>query len=85
MNRPRVLLADDNRLLVERVAELFAPSFDVVGTAYDWEDLVLKALRLTRDMIVVDITRSILAGIDAARQLRNAGLETRFVFRETGE
>jgi DNA-binding NarL/FixJ family response regulator len=80
VNHPSVLLADDNRLLVERVAELLVSSFDVVGTAYDGQDLVVKALRLTPDVIVVDITMPILTGIEAVRQLRNAGLETKFVF-----
>ena len=80
MNHPSVLLADDNRLLVERVEELLASSFDVVGTAHDGQDLVVKALRLTPDVVVVDITMPILTGIEAVRQLRNAGLETKFVF-----
>jgi DNA-binding NarL/FixJ family response regulator len=80
MKHPSVLLADDNKLLVERVAELLAPSFDVVGTAYDGQDLVSKALRLGPDVIVVDITMPILTGIEAVHRLRNAGLETKFVF-----
>jgi len=80
VNHPSVLLADDNRLLVERVEELLASSFDVVGTAHDGQDLVVKALRLTPDVVVVDITMPILTGIEAVRQLRNAGLETKFVF-----
>lgn len=78
--RPRVLLADDNKLLVERVAELLASSFDVVGTALDGQVLVSKALRLTPDVIVVDITMPILTGIEAVHQLRNAGLDAKFVF-----
>ena len=80
MNHPSVLLADDNRLLVARVAELLAASFDVVGIAHDGQDLVVKALRLTPDVIVVDITMPILTGIEAVRQLRSAGLEAKFVF-----
>ena len=80
MNHPSVLLADDNRLLVQQVATHLASSFDVIGIAHDGQDLVVKALRLTPDVIVVDITMPILTGIEAARQLRNAGLETKFVF-----
>jgi DNA-binding NarL/FixJ family response regulator len=80
VNHPSVLLADDNRLLVKQVAEHLASSFDVVGTAHDGRDLVVKALRLTPDVVVVDITMPILTGIEAVRQLRNAGLDTKFVF-----
>jgi DNA-binding NarL/FixJ family response regulator len=80
VNHPSVLFADDNRLLVEQVAEHVASSFDVVGTAHDGQDLVEKALRLTPDVIVLDFTMPILTGIEAVRKLRNAGLETKFVF-----
>jgi len=80
VNRSSVLLADDNRLLVKRVVEHLASSFDVVGVAYDGQDLVVKALRLTPDVVVVDITMPILTGIEAVHQLRDAGLETKFVF-----
>jgi len=80
VNHASVLLADDNRLLVERVVELLSSWFDVVGTAHDGQDLVAKALRLTPDVIVADITMPILTGIEAMHQLRNAGSESKFVF-----
>jgi DNA-binding NarL/FixJ family response regulator len=80
MNRPRVLLADDNKALVKRVAEFLASSFDVVGIATDGKDLIFKARLLTPDVIVTDITMPILTGVDALHQLRTAGLADRFVF-----
>jgi len=80
MNRPRVLLADDYIPLLERVAKLLTPSFDVVGAAGDGQELVSLALRLTPDVIVVDIVMPILDGIEAVHQLRNAGLKAKFVF-----
>jgi DNA-binding NarL/FixJ family response regulator len=80
VNRPRILLADDNESLVERVAEHLSSSFDVVGIARDGQDLISKALRLAPDVIVADITMPILTGIEATHQLREAGLAVRFVF-----
>jgi DNA-binding NarL/FixJ family response regulator len=80
VNRPRVLLADDNERLVERVAELLASSFDVVGIAHDGRELVSKALRLGPDVIVADITMPVLTGVEAIHHLREAGQPTRFVF-----
>ena len=80
MNHPRVLLADDNKPLMERVAELLASSFDVVGTATDGRELISKALHFAPDVIVVDITMPKLTGIEAVRQLRDAGLNAKFVF-----
>jgi DNA-binding NarL/FixJ family response regulator len=80
MNRPRVLLADDNELLAKRVAEHLALSCDVVGIAHDGRDLIAKALRLAPDVIVADITMPILTGVEAAHQLREDRLAARFVF-----
>jgi DNA-binding NarL/FixJ family response regulator len=80
VNRPRVLLADDNERLVERVAEHLASSFDVVGIACDGRELVSKALHLAPDVIVADITMPVLTGVDAIRQLHGTGLSSRFVF-----
>ena len=80
MNRPRVLLADDNEQLVEKVAEHLASSFDVVGIACDGRELVSKALRLVPDVIVADITMPVLTGVEAIRQLQETGLASKFVF-----
>jgi DNA-binding NarL/FixJ family response regulator len=80
VDRPRVLLADDNKLLVRRVAELLAPSFEVVGIAHDGRDLISQAQRLIPDVIVVDITMPVLSGIEAVHQLQIAGLASKFVF-----
>jgi DNA-binding NarL/FixJ family response regulator len=39
MKRPRVLLADDHRLLREAFARLLEPRYDVVGTVSDGRTL----------------------------------------------
>jgi DNA-binding NarL/FixJ family response regulator len=80
VSRVRILLADDNELLLELTARMLAKSFNVVGIARDGQDLVSKALLLTPDVIVVDITMPILTGIQAVHQLRDSGLAARFVF-----
>lgn len=80
MNRPRVLLADDNEILVKRVAEHLASLCDVVGIAYDGQDLISKAFQLAPDVIVTDIAMPTLTGVEAVHQLREAGLASRFVF-----
>lgn len=80
MNRPRLLLADDNRLLTERVAQLLSTRFRVVDIALNGQELVDKALDLMPDVIVVDIAMPILSGIDAVQRLRKAGLAARVVF-----
>lgn len=73
-------MADDHPMVLERVLSLLLPNFEVVGTADDGSDLVTEALRLKPDVIVSDITMPMLTGIEAARQLREAGLSCKFVF-----
>lgn len=80
MNRTRVLLADDNKALAERVAEFLSPSFEVVGVVHDGQDLIDQALRLDPEVIVVDITMPLFTGIEAVHQLRATGISARVVF-----
>ena len=76
----RILIADDNSAVVERVWSLLEANFEVVGTASNGEELVAEALRLQPDVIVLDITMPILNGIEAAQELREAGSIAKFVF-----
>ena len=80
MTRQTVLLADDNRLLVEQVAKLLDPWFSVVGTAHDGQELVDQALQLAPDVLVVDIGMPVLTGVEAVHRLRKLGVRARVVF-----
>lgn len=76
----RILLADDHPQLLERVAALLRPFFDVVGTAHNGEELIAEAMRLNPDLIVTDISMPILTGIEAAHRLHETGSRAMFVF-----
>jgi DNA-binding NarL/FixJ family response regulator len=80
MSRPRVLLADDHQILAEGLRGLLEPEFEVVGVVADGRELVAAARKERPDVIVADITMPSLNGIDAAVQLREAGVEARVVF-----
>lgn len=80
MERPRVLLADDNRPLLDHAVSLLQKTFEVVGTVNDGELLLSEATRLRPDVIVLDITMPNLSGIEAAHELREAGSKARLVF-----
>ena len=80
MGQPRVLLADDHNVVLERVLSLLQPSFQVVGTVSNGRELVTEALRLQPDVIVLDISMPILTGIQAAHELRQAGSTAKLVF-----
>ena len=64
MNRPRVLLADDHRMLSEGLKTLLQPHFDVVGIVSDGGELVAAAKRLEPDVVVLDISMPSLNGIE---------------------
>ena len=81
MKRPRLLLADDHALLLERICRVLAPHYEIAGTVEDGPALVEAALRLKPDLIVSDITMPHLSGIDAAIQIKASlpGIKLLFV------
>jgi len=68
-NRPRLLLADDHKLVLEGLERIVEPAFEVVGHVEDGRALLAAASELHPDVILVDISMPLLNGIDAARQL----------------
>ena len=67
---------------------LLEPEFDVIGLVSDGRELVATAKELSPDLIVADIAMPLLNGVDAAVQLREAGVLAKVVFltmqREVG-
>ena len=78
--QPRVLLADDHRMVAEGLKSLLSPDFDLVGVVEDGRALLEAARTLNPDVIVADITMPHLNGIDALAQLRRENKRVRVVF-----
>jgi len=78
--RPRVLLADDHRLVAEALKSLLAPEFDLVGVVEDGRALLEAARKQRPDVIVADVTMPHLNGIDALVRLRQGGDRVPVVF-----
>src|SRR4051794_17801288 len=85
MQRPRVLLADDHRLIREAFAQLLEPSCEVVGAVADGRALVAAARELRPSIVVLDIAMPLLNGLDAARQLRALMPEVKLIFLTVSE
>ena len=72
LNRPRLLLADDHKLVLEGFQRILAPEFEIVGMVEDGRALLAVAQQCHPDVILVDISMPLLNGIDAARQLHKS-------------
>jgi DNA-binding NarL/FixJ family response regulator len=83
--RPRVLLADDHRLLREALTEVVRPMCEVVGAVGDGRALLAAAAELRPDVVVVDIGMPLLNGLDAARQLKHSMPEVKVVILTVNE
>jgi DNA-binding NarL/FixJ family response regulator len=80
LNRPRVLLADDEPDFLAVSTRLLEPEFEILETLADGQRVLEEAPRLKPDVVVLDISMPLLNGIDAARQLRLAGCRAKIVF-----
>ena len=80
MKRPRVLLADDHRVVAEGLRSLLEPHFEVAGIVSDGRELLAAAKALDPDVVVLDISMPSLNGIEAACQLRAANSRAKVVF-----
>jgi len=85
VKRPRVLLADDHRLLREAFVKLLEPECDVVGAVTDGRALLEAAPRLRPDVVVLDIAMPLLNGLDAARQLKRSMPSVKVIFLTVNE
>lgn len=85
MARPRVLLADDHRLIREAFARLLEADCDVVGSVADGRELLAAARELSPDIVVLDIAMPLLNGLDAARLLKRDMPQVKVIFLTMSE
>jgi DNA-binding NarL/FixJ family response regulator len=80
MSKPRLLLADDHRLVLDGLQRLLEPEFDVVGAVEDGRSLVSVARQLHPDVVLLDVSMPLLNGIDAAHRLRKNCPDSKIIF-----
>lgn len=68
----RILLADDHTIVRQGMAQLLEqqPDLKVVGEANNGNKAVEMAIKLTPDLVILDIAMPLLNGIEAAKRIR---------------
>jgi len=79
-SKPRVLLVDDHRTVLERVSEILSDDFDLAGLATDGRQGVDTAAQSNPDVIVLDINMPVMDGFETFRALAQAGSRAPVVF-----
>jgi DNA-binding NarL/FixJ family response regulator len=85
VTRPRVLLADDHRLLREAFARLLEVECEVVGAVADGRALLAVAPELRPDIVVIDVAMPLLNGLDATLQLKRLMPAVKVIFLTMSE
>ena len=67
--RPRVLIADDHRMMREALRALLEGDCEVVGEASDGEQAVSAAARLRPDVVLLDLAMPGMGGLAAAHRI----------------
>lgn len=70
MQRTRVILADDHKMILDALKNLIEPEFEVVGTFGDGHALVDGAPELKPQVIVLDVGMPTMNGISAGQRLK---------------
>lgn len=79
-NRPRILIADDHRAMLDTLVRMLARDYDVVAAVMDGVAVVTRAEQLEPDLLVIDIAMPGLNGIAAASRLKERGSTAKVVF-----
>ena len=80
MKKPRILLADDHRMVAEGLRGLLELDYDLVGIVEDGRALLEAADRLMPEVVVADVSMPLLNGIEAVRQLKKKNPDVAVVF-----
>jgi DNA-binding NarL/FixJ family response regulator len=79
MSKARVLVADDNQVMLDFVTSELAIDFDVIRAVSDGGSAVAAATQLMPDIAVLDVGMPVLDGIEVTRRLRSVSQDTKVV------
>src|SRR5262249_29246865 len=80
MTKPRVLVADDHRVVAEGLRRLLEPQFEVGGVVSDGGGMVTAPQTLDTHAALCHIYKPLLNGIEATRQMKTANCRAKVIF-----
>ena len=84
-SRSRVLLADDNRDMLDAVRSVIGPEYEIVGAVLDGLELIKAEATLEPDIGIVDISMPVMNGITAASEIAKRGSTMKVIFLTVNE
>jgi DNA-binding NarL/FixJ family response regulator len=78
--KPRVLIADDHKLVVEGLAKIIEGECELAGSVSNGREVLAAAVEQNPDVILLDVTMPLLNGIEAARQIKRERPNIKIVF-----
>src|SRR5215475_7000689 len=79
-SRPRILIADDHRLVGDACKNLLEPEFDVVGVVPDGRALLQAVQELHPDVVILDIAMPELNGLDAGELIKQRNRSIKLIY-----
>ena len=80
MNRPCILLADDNSNVLHLARQVLSTEFTVAASVCDGATVLKEVPTLHPDVVVLDISMGESNGIEVARVLRERGCSAKILF-----
>lgn len=79
-HRPRILIADDHKLVAEACKSMLEPEFDVIAVVPDGRALLQAAEELRPDVVILDISMPELNGLDAGEQIKHRNRSIKLIY-----
>lgn len=76
----RIVLADDNRGMLQELAAELGEEFEIVGIAENGQEAIDTVQRTDPDILVLDISMPILNGLQVASRLHESRCRAKIVF-----
>jgi len=77
---PRVLLADDQREVLQTISSILQHECEIVGLAESGQQVLQLAQTQSPDLLILDIFMPTISGFDAAVRLRESGSLVKILF-----